>query len=64
MGAGRKRRRLGAAGLAVLSMFSCSYGDREDKKEDDKIKRIAVVLQPRERDLPREDAGEAALTPS
>ena len=53
----------GGAGGPV-SMFSCSYGDRENRQEDDKIKRIAVVLQPHERDLPREDAGEAALTPS
>ena len=30
-------------------MFSCSYGDREDKKEDDKAKRTAVVLPPKHR---------------
>jgi hypothetical protein len=29
-----KRLGLSAAALCVLSMFSCSYGDREDKKED------------------------------
>ena len=25
-------------------MFSCSYGDREDKQEDEKAKRAEVVL--------------------
>ena len=43
MRAARNRRWL-AAGLLALSMFSCSYGDREDKKEDDKAKRVEVVL--------------------
>ena len=40
----RNRRRLALVGLLALSMFSCSYGDREDKKEDDKAKRVEVVL--------------------
>ena len=30
--------------LCGLSMFSCSYGDREDKEEDDKAKRAELVL--------------------
>ena len=34
-----RKRRLAAAGLLALSMFSCSYGDREDKEEDDKNQR-------------------------
>ena len=42
MRAARNRRWL-AAGLLALSMFSCSYGDREDKKEDDKVKRVASI---------------------
>ena len=45
--ASRNRRRLSAAALAVLSMFSCSYGDREDKEEDAKAKRAEAVLPPR-----------------
>ena len=44
MRAARNRRWL-AAGLLALSMFSCSYGDREDKKEDDKAKRAEVELR-------------------
>ena len=40
----RNRRRLAAAGLLALSMFSCSYGDREDKDEDEKAKRAELVL--------------------
>ena len=44
MGVGRNRRRLAMAGLLALSMFSCSYGDREDKKEDEKVKRTVLVL--------------------
>lgn len=44
MRAARSRRRLAAAGLLMLSMFSCSYGDREDKEEDDKNKRAEPVL--------------------
>ena len=43
MRAARNRRRL-AAGLLALSMFSCSYGDREDKEEDEKAKRVEIVL--------------------
>ena len=39
-----RSRRLAAAGLLVLSMFSCSYGDREDKEEDDKNRRAEPVL--------------------
>jgi hypothetical protein len=35
---------LAAAGLALLSMFSCSYGDREDRKEDEKAKRTVLAL--------------------
>jgi hypothetical protein len=42
--AARNRRRLAAAGLALLSMFSCSYGDREDRKEDEKAKRTVLAL--------------------
>ena len=42
MRAARNRRWL-AAGLLALSMFSCSYGDREDKKEDEKAKRGASI---------------------
>ena len=42
MRAARNRRRL-AAGLLALSMFSCSYGDREDKEEDDKVRRGASI---------------------
>ena len=42
MGVGRNRRRLAMAGLLALSMFSCSYGDREDKKEDERLKRTVV----------------------
>lgn len=38
-----RRRRLVAAGLLVLSVFSCSYGDREDKEEDQKAKRTALI---------------------
>ncbi|MGD9510011.1 MAG: hypothetical protein AB7I59_28035 [Geminicoccaceae bacterium] len=34
-----RKRRLAAAGLLALSMFSCSYGDREDQKEDEKNQR-------------------------
>ena len=34
----RNRRRLAATGLLALSIFSCSYGDREDKQEDEKAK--------------------------
>jgi hypothetical protein len=37
MGAARSRRL--AAGLLALSVFSCSYGDREDREEDDRTKR-------------------------
>jgi hypothetical protein len=44
MCAARKRRL--AAGLLVLSMFSCSYGDREDKEEDDANKRTALTVSP------------------
>ena len=62
MCASRNRRRLSAAALAVLSMFSCSYGDREDKEEDEQAKRAAVVLEPAERPLPREDA--VSITPT
>ena len=39
----RNRRRLAMAGLLALSMFSCSYSDKEDKKEDDKVKRVASI---------------------
>ena len=39
----RNRRRLAMAGLLALSMFSCSYSDKEDKKEDDKAKRGASI---------------------
>lgn len=42
MGAARRRRQL-AAGLLVLSVFSCSYGDREDKEEDQKARRTALI---------------------
>ena len=42
MRAARNRRWL-AAGLLALSMFSCSYSDKEDKKEDDKVKRVASI---------------------
>jgi hypothetical protein len=45
MRAAWNRRRL-AAGLLALSMFSCSYGDREDKEEDDKNKRTALTASP------------------
>ena len=38
-----RNRRLAMAGLLVVSMFSCSYGDREDKKEDDKVRRGASI---------------------
>ena len=44
MGGSRNRRRLVAAGLLALSMFSCSYGDREDKEEDDKAKLAQLGL--------------------
>ena len=43
MRAARNRRRL-AAGLLALSMFSCSYGDREDKEEDEKAKWVEIVV--------------------
>ena len=39
----RNRRRLAMAGLLALSMFSCSYSDKEDKKEDDKVRRGASI---------------------
>ena len=42
----RTQRRLSAAGLALLAMFSCSYGDREDKEEDAKAKRAEALLPP------------------
>jgi hypothetical protein len=29
-------------------MFSCSYGDREDKEEDAKVKRAEVLLPSRD----------------
>jgi hypothetical protein len=48
-----RNRRL-AAGLAVLSMFSCSYGDREDKEEDEQAKRAEVILPPGDVRLPAE----------
>jgi hypothetical protein len=35
----RKRLRPSAAALCVLSMFSCSYGDGQDKEENNKHKR-------------------------
>ena len=49
MGAARNRQL--AAGLLALSVFSCSYGDREDQKEDDRNQRggpaaAAVVVAP------------------
>ena len=44
MRASRNRRRLSAAALAILSMFSCSYGDRDDEEEDEKVRRIVLVL--------------------
>ena len=44
MGVARNRRRLAAAGLLALAMFSCSYGDREDKDEDEKAKRAGLIL--------------------
>ena len=40
----RKRLRLPAAALCALSMFSCSYGEREDKEEDSKHLRSELVL--------------------
>ena len=40
----RNRRPLAAVALLALSMFSCSYGDREDNVEDAKAKRVEVVL--------------------
>ena len=43
MGPARNRRRLATPGLLALSMFSCSYSDKEDKKEDDKAKRGASI---------------------
>ena len=49
-------------------MFSCSYGDREDKKEDEKSKRTGVILPPgdfrlpAERHVPGEKAVEVTLT--
>jgi hypothetical protein len=45
--ASQSRKRLAAA-MALLSMFSCSYGDREDREEDDKAKRVAAVHPPAE----------------
>ena len=66
--ASRNRRRLSAAALAVLSMFSCSYGDREDKEEDAKARRAEVVLPPgdfrlpAERHVPGGNTVEVALT--
>ena len=68
MGVARNRRRLAAAGLLALSMFSCSYGDREDKKEDEKSKRTGAILPPgdfrlpAERHVPGEKAVEVTLT--
>lgn len=64
----RNRRRLAAAGLAVVSMFSCSYGDREDKEEDAKARRSEAVLPPgdfrlpAERQVPGGNTVEVALT--
>ena len=40
----RNRRRLAMAGLLALSMFSCSYSDKKDEKEDDKAKRAELAL--------------------
>ena len=42
----RNRRRLAMAGLLALSMFSCSYSDKEDRKEDEKNKRTALTASP------------------
>ena len=39
----RNRRRLAMMGLLAVSMFSCSYSDKEDKKEDDKVRRGASI---------------------
>jgi hypothetical protein len=44
--AARNRGRLAAAGVVLLAMFSCSYGDREDRKEDEKAKRTVVLVLP------------------
>ena len=64
----RTQRRLSAAGLALLAMFSCSYGDREDKEEDAKAKRVEAVLPPgdfrppAERHVPGGETVEVTLT--
>lgn len=39
----RCRRPLAALGLLALSLFSCSYGDREDKQEDAEATRTALA---------------------
>ena len=39
----RARRGGLAAACMALSMFSCSYSDKEGKKEDDKVKRVASI---------------------
>ena len=42
----RARRGGLAAACMALSMFSCSYGDREDREEDEEATRTAVVEPP------------------
>jgi hypothetical protein len=42
----RARRGGLAAACMALSVFSCSYGDREDREEDAKATRAAVVPPP------------------